>query len=223
MSQAIDYFSINHPLRGFTSKIALEARKKIFSYFMNIMKPTSECNILDVGITPDSKLPDSNFFERYYPYKNNLVTTSIEDASFITHQFPGIAFVQTEKYGLPFKDKAFDIVFCSAVLEHVGNREYQNQFVKELLRVSQRFFITTPNRQFPLEVHTFLPFLHWFPQRIHQSILRSLGIDFWSRTENLNLLTPQSMLSLFHKSVSVNLRKHYLLGMPSNLMAYGDS
>ena len=42
-------------------------------------------------------------------------------------------------------------------------------------------------------------------------------------TENLNLLTPQSLLSLFHKSVRINLKKHYLLGMPSNLMAYGNS
>ena len=128
-----------------------------------------------------------------------MVTTSIEDAGFITHQFPGITFVQTGKYGLPFKDKTFDIVFCSAVLEHVGNRECQKQFVKELLRVSQRFFITTPNKQFPLEVHTFLPFLHWFPQKIHQSILRSSGMEFWARTENLNLLTSQSLLSLFQK------------------------
>lgn len=190
---------------------------------MDIMKPTSKCNILDVGITPDRKLPDSNFFEKYYPYKNNLVTSSIEDASFITHQFPGITFVQTGKDELPFKDKVFDIVFCSAVLEHVGNRECQKQFIKELLRVSQRFFITTPNRQFPLEVHTFLPFLHWFPKRIHQSILCSLGMEFWSRTENLNLLTPQSLFSLFHKSVRINLKKYYLLGMPSNLIAYGDS
>ncbi len=99
----------------------------------------------------------------------------------------------------------------------------KKKFIKELLRVSQRFFITTPNRQFPLEVHTFLPFLHWLPQKIHQSILRSLGMEFWSRTENLNLLTPQSLLSLFHKTVKIDLKKHYLLGMPSNLIAYGDS
>jgi hypothetical protein len=57
----------------------------------------------------------------------------------------------------------------------------------------------------------------------HQSILRSLGTEFWSRTENLNLLTPQSLLSLSHKAVKINLKKHYLLGMPSNLTAYGDS
>lgn len=95
-----------------------------------------------------------------------------------------------------------------------------NPFRSFTSKIEDDGFIT---HQFLLEVHTFLPFLHWLPQKTHQSILRSLGTEFWSRTENLNLLTPQSLLSLFHKAVKINLKKHYLLGIPSNLIAYGDS
>jgi SAM-dependent methyltransferase len=123
---------------------------------------------------------------------------------------------------LPFIDDAFDIVFCSAVLEHVGGYIRQRAFVSELLRISKHFFITTPNRQFPVEFHTILPFIHWLPQHIHQAILRCIGLEFWSRTENLNLLTPVKLMNLFPPEVELSLYKHRLLGVPSNLVAWGS-
>lgn len=146
----IDYFSINHPLRMTASRISFYVRLKIFSSFMNVMKPDIHTSILDIGVTPDQRLPESNFFESLYPYKDRIVATSIENASFLEEEYPGVTFIQTEKDRLPFKDQSFDIVFCSAVLEHVGDRGRQSRFVRELLRVSRKFFIITPNRQFPV-------------------------------------------------------------------------
>ena len=222
-TKPIDYFSLSHPMRGVASLIALKARKKIFKTFMETMKPTRQTRILDVGVTPDTTLPDSNFFEKLYPHKATLVSTSIEDISCLKKEYSGITFIQTEKKSLPFCDNAFDIVFCSAVLEHVGERPAQINFLKELLRVSKRFFITTPNRQFPVEFHTFLPFIHWLPQPLHQNILERLGMPFWAKTKNLNLLSPQTIPPMFPPCTEVNIKKIYLLAMPSNLMIYGVS
>jgi SAM-dependent methyltransferase len=218
----IDYFSLNHPLRMLASRISFHVRLKIFSSFMEIMKPDLHALILDIGVTPDQKLPESNFFESLYPYKDRIVATSIENASFLEETYPGIAFIQTEKDRLPFKDQTFDIVFCSAVLEHVGDRDHQSCFIRELLRVSRKFFIITPNRQFPVEFHTFLPVIHWLPQPLHQSLLKKLQMDFWSRTQNLNLHTPHSLLSLFPSHTDVHLNHVLLLGFPSNLIAFGN-
>jgi len=44
-----------------------------------------------------------------------------------------------------------------------GGRGGQRAFVHELCRVSRRVFVTTPNRWFPIEVHTLLPLVHWLP------------------------------------------------------------
>lgn len=219
----IDYFSINHPLRMLASRISFHVRRKIFSSFMEVMKPDRLTKILDIGVTPDQKLPESNFFESFYPYKNRIVATSIENASFLEKAYPGITFIQTEKDRLPFKDQSFDIVFCSAVLEHVGDSVHQRCFVQELLRVSRNFFIITPNRQFPVEFHTFLPVIHWLPQPVHQMLLKKLRMDFWSCTQNLNLHTPRSLGALFPSRTDVRLRHVRLLGFPSNLIAYGNS
>jgi len=222
-SNAIDYFSLGHPLRGIASCISFHMRKKMFSLFVKIMHPTSLSRILDVGVTPDQTLPESNFFEKFYPHKDRLVATSIEDASFLEKEYLGMKFVRTGKQSLPFGEKSFDIVFCSAVLEHVGDRESQKRFIEELLRISLRFFIVTPNRQFPVEFHTFWPFIHWLPQSVHQILLRRLGMEFWSHTENLSLLTPRSFLSLFPVDLPVRLLRQHLLLLPSNIVAYGDS
>ena len=67
---------------------------------------------------------------------------------------------------MPFADGEFDIVFSNAVIEHVGGREQQRRFVEESLRVAQRAFVTTPNRWFPVEVHTRLPLVHWLPDPV---------------------------------------------------------
>jgi SAM-dependent methyltransferase len=223
MTQAVDYFSIRHPLRSLVSKVSLKARQNMYKLFIDSIQPGARDRILDVGVTPDTSLPDSNFFEKYYPYPENLTLSSIEDAGNLLKEFPGTTFVRTEGYELPFKNNAFDIVFCSAVLEHVGERSQQKQFVSELLRVANRVFITTPNRGFPIEVHTFIPLIHWLPQNIHQKFLRLIGLRFWAQTKNLNLLSAKSLLDLFPDNQNLVLKKNRLLGMTSNLIIYSES
>lgn len=188
---------------------------------MDTMEPQEKTTILDVGVTPDRSLPESNFLEKFYPYKNRLTATSIEDASWLEKAYPGLTFIQTSERELPFDNRQFDIVFCSAVLEHVGDRNRQRFFVRELLRVAEKFFIITPNRNFPVEFHTFLPLIHWLPQSVHQSILRRLGMNFWAETNNLNLLTPTTIKALFPEHLDIYLKRHYLLGIPSNIIVYG--
>ena len=41
--------------------------------------------------------------------------------------------------------------------------------------MGRRVFITTPNRRFPVEVHTRLPFVHWLPDRTAHRVYRAVG------------------------------------------------
>lgn len=194
----------------------------MFRLFMDVFQPSETTRVLDLGATPDASLPESNFFEQLYPHRQNITAVSIEDASAMEQQFPGVRFVRIRPQGLPFPDKHFDLLFCSAVVEHVGDRRQQAAFVREALRVTRGFFFTTPNRAFPLEFHTLLPFIHWLPQRTHQALLHKLGKEFWARTENLNLLTPGALRALFPPCPELSVRSLRLFGWPSNIVAYGD-
>jgi SAM-dependent methyltransferase len=222
MSDVINYISPGHPLNRVRSRYAYKARKRIYDLFTILMLPTPSSSILDLGVTPDRTLPESNFFEKLYPYKYKITAASIEDASFLEKDYPGLRFVKISPDALPFRDNEFDILFCSAVIEHVGEREAQKVFIKEALRVARAFYFTTPNRQFPLEFHTFLPFVHWLPQRAHQTLLRYLGLNFWAKTVNLNLLTPHMFIDLFPPCKSLHLFNFRLFGLPSNIIIYGD-
>ena len=190
---AVDYTNKEHRLRRVTTGFALRARHRMFESFMESLQPSASTTIVDIGVTPDESTEDCNFLEKWYPSPERITATSIEDASYLESSHPGLTFVRTSGDSLPFDDGQFDIGFSSAVLEHVGDRAHQRRFLNELLRVSKRFFITTPDRRFPVELHTFLPFVHWLPQRHHQHVLRALGMTSWARTENLNLLNEHDL------------------------------
>lgn len=223
MTSIVNYISPKHPLNAVRSHYANKARERMFRFFMERMKPTSATLVLDLGVTADESLPESNFFEKLYPFKEGIVAAGIDDAGYLEKVYPGLRFARITPGPLPFDDNQFDIVFCSAVLEHVGSREAQRQFIAETLRVSKCFFFTTPNRFFPIEFHTFLPLIHWLPQAKHQALLRLLGMDFWANTENLNLLTYTSLRELFPKEASVEIESFRLFGWPSNIIAYGEN
>jgi hypothetical protein len=82
----------------------------------------------------------------------------------------------------------------NATIEHVGNDNNQIKFIKESIRLSKKLvFISTPNRYFPIDFHTLLPFIHWLPKKIHRLILKKINLDFFSKEGNLNLLSIKNL------------------------------
>ncbi len=218
MGNAIDYFSYDNPFIRVKTFFSNRARKKMYLRFEQSLQPKETDEVLDFGVTPDVQLSDSNFFEKMYPYKNKLTVASIEDCEFLVEEYGLKAFVKNmPKAELPFEDGQFDILFCSAVLEHVGTRKDQKFFLKECMRVSKKMFLTTPNRYFPIEMHTFLPFLHWLPWRIFQKIVRKIKGDFWADINNLNVVSSRDIKKLFGENV-FEISHVKTLGWKSNLI-----
>jgi hypothetical protein len=61
-------------------------------------------------------------------------------------------------------------------------------------------FITTPNRLFPVEVHTRLPLVHWLPGALAHRVYRAAGKEFATEVE---LLSRRSLAALFPGRVRV--------------------
>jgi hypothetical protein len=82
------------------------------------------------------------------------------------------------------------------VIEHVGtaatSREAQVLFIRELIRVSRCVYFTTPNRWFPVEVHTRTPFLHWLPKSHFDRYLRRRGKE-WAAGDYMTLLSQSDL------------------------------
>ena len=141
-----------------------------------------------------------NFFEELYPWPERITALGLHEGAGFRARYPHIRYVQGDALALPFGDGEFDIVFSNAVLEHVGGRERQRRFVSEALRVGRRVFLTTPNRRFPVEVHTRLPLVHWLPERAANGVLEALHKDF---AKDIHLLSRRSLESLFPGRVRI--------------------
>lgn len=192
-------------------------RRAIFDHFMRELAPKESETVLDLGVTslPD---PQENMFELHYPWPGRITAAGGEDAAFLEKRHPGLRFVRIAPgERLPFPDKAFDVGFSNAVIEHAGSREAQAFFLAELIRVTKRCFVATPNRWFPVELHTRLPFAHWLPAPAFRAVLRALGLSFYAREENLNLLSAGDLAALLPPGTKAVPGRHSFLGLTSNV------
>ena len=178
-------------------KAAQAARVKIYKKLETEIPLKSVDSIIDIGCTADREQDASNFFEKFYPYPSRITALSNQNALWMEDVYKGLKFVQGNALHMPFEDNSFDLAFSSAVIEHVGSRENQRQFVRECIRVSGKYIcITTPNRWYPLELHTVLPFVHWLPANMFRSILKHAGKSFFASEDKLNLLCKKSLMEI---------------------------
>jgi SAM-dependent methyltransferase len=192
-------------------------RRALFDFFMRELTPSPDETVLDLGATSLTNRQE-NMFELYYPHPARVTAAGSEDASFLEARHPGLKFVRVEAgQPLPFPDDAFDIGFSNAVIEHAGSRDQQALFLSELVRVTRRCFLATPNRWYPVELHTRLPLLHWLPPPLFRAVIARLGFEFYSKEENLNLLSAAELSAMVPPGASARLSRHYFLGGPSNL------
>ena len=188
--------------------ISLRSRRRKLALFLELMRPGPDTTVLDVGVDEvslgeaggESGCTTHNLLEERYPWPERLTALGLHDGRRFSERYPRIAYVQGDACALPFADGAFDLVHSNAVIEHVGGRERQEAYVREALRVGRRVFLTTPNRWFPIEVHTRLPLVHWLPEHLAGRAYDLAGKP-WAR-EN-HLLGPSDLRALFPVPVEI--------------------
>jgi len=70
---------------------------------------------------------------------------------------------------LPFKNDAFSAVTALSILEHIPT-DRRESFLNEVKRVTQKdgmVIFQLPNRYFPIESHSYLPFFGFIPSCLH--------------------------------------------------------
>lgn len=124
---------------------------------------------------------------------------------------------------VPQPDAAADIVICNSVIEHVPPH-LRAGLAAEVIRVGKSFVVQTPAREFPLELHFGLPFVHWLPRAIARQIVRVspfavlAKVDAKTYFDETRLLSRDEMAGYFPKA---SIEIEYLLGIPKSMLAFG--
>jgi len=102
-------------------------KRTSLTHVNNILEQNLNWKILDIGCG-------------YRAHNNASVIADIQDFSDF---YKEKKFIQIQGKNLPFKDKEFDFVIASHVIEHVEDFQF---FIKELERITSKGYIELPSR-----------------------------------------------------------------------------
>jgi len=145
-------------------------RRLRMSLFVKIMKPYAEMKVLDLGGKPG--IWD---YVQVPLHITCLNLPGIVKKNYRSHHV--IDYIEGDACGMPdFQFGDFDLIYSNSVIEHVGNSEKRCQFADEIKRLSNKYWIQTPCKGFPVEAHTGMPFWWYYP-----SWLNEYFINGWSK------------------------------------------
>lgn len=175
-------------------------RKRKWKIFLDLMRPKANDKVLDIGFTENEYKDSDNFIEKHYQYPSNLTALGVDTPTQFVARYPQVKAMVYDGHNFPFADQNFNICWSNAVIEHVGDRAAQVNFLKEIKRVGQRAFITTPNRFFPFEVHTRTFLLHLILSKTNfDKFLRWIKKD-WATGGYMNLLSLSELKTILNQA-----------------------
>lgn len=217
-------YATNH--YTFIDRIVVKKRQEMCNIINRELCDVFIEDALDIGSTNDLNNESSNYLIKNLI--NIKIYKSISDQEINNSFFSKILKKSiTEKLlNDEVQSMKSDLVISNATIEHVGSFENQKKMIENIILLSKKcFVITTPNRYHPIDFHTKLPIFHWFPKKIHRIILKMLKLEFFSKEENLNLLSKNE-LNILLKTCGVNNFKIFdisLLGFKSNFIVIGKN
>jgi SAM-dependent methyltransferase len=175
------YPTAQGPLPRLAEPFARRARARRHAHFLELVAPTAEMRIVDVGcgsiglrgLAPELEITGVDLVAR--------------------PGYPGAFVVADAAAGLPFADAEFDLAYCNSVIEHVAPAR-RGAFAAELRRVARGWYVQTPARSFPIEPHSLLPAAHWLPAALRRVYWR-LGAG--GEPDEVALLSRAELEALF--------------------------
>jgi hypothetical protein len=206
--------SMSGKLLGFAKPVHRRLRGQKIAMFLSLIRKYGRTGrLLDVGGGPGI---DGEFLKLYARFDEVVVVNLIPE-SFAAPAGVSVKTLTADGCDLPMKSRSFDWVFSNAVIEHVGAWEHQARFAREIRRVASRgYFVTTPNKFFPIEPHALLPFYQFLPVALQKKVA-PYSPGYLRQYEEIHLLSARQMKALFPEAMVSS------LGFPvigNSLVAY---
>lgn len=222
-------------LKGLVERVRTRARTARAAVFRHEFQLGEKTRILDIGSEDGTAIAQVLAGLGIPPQNVYIADINAARVHAGQRQFGFMPVVIPESGQLPFADGFFDIVYCSSVIEHVTvpkeevwsarsgkafrrrAEESQEAFAREIRRLGKNYFVQTPNKWFPIESHTWLPFIGFAP-RAAQVATIAVSNRFWIKrtSPDWHLLTAREMRRLFPDA---EIRRELFLGLTKSIMA----
>jgi len=181
--------------------------------FFSALNPSPADSLLDVG----GGTGIQREFESLYRFFRSVRVLNIHPQSFDSSELMHVRCDVGDGCALPYPDRSFDWVFSNAVIEHVGSSARQKEFASEIRRVARRgYFVTTPNRSFPVDPHTLLPFYQFLSPGFQKRVCR-FSPGYLKEYEPIDLLSARALSELFPGGI---VKSCGLPLIPNNLVVF---
>jgi hypothetical protein len=194
-------------LRGVIRRARTASRNRRSALFRSLFDLGPQTRILDLGGSNGAHVHSLLVGTAVRPENVYVADVDQQAVRAATSRFGFVPVPLSPAADLPFDDGYFDVLLCSSVLEHVTipyeevwqerstkrfqqrARERQSRFAREIERVTRGYFVQVPNRWFPVETHTWLPFVGYMPRSWQ---LRVIGLSnrFWIKKTDPNFYLP---------------------------------
>ena len=207
------------PSKDFSWYVSWWLRRRRFALFQSIVAPIDKpIRVLDVGGSEE-------YWEQMDFISPDVINLTILNLEAHTSARANVHFVIGDARRLPFGGHAFDIVFSNAVLEHVGSEDDQSAAAAEIARVGRHLLVMVPNRYWPIEVHTLLPFYQFWPRWLQHGVLgRTWKLthfrDAGHARRVMDSVRLPSMIDMRRWFPTASYRKERILGISKTLIAY---
>ena len=213
-----------HKPAEFMNRIILKKRKEMADVVNKYYEADDLKDALDIGTTNDREHSHSNYLIKNL--KNIKVFKSISDQEINSTFFiKSLTKSILENFSNEeINQYSSDLVFSNATIEHVGSTTNQLKMISNVIKLTKKnFVLIAPNRYHPIDFHTQIPLIHWLPKKIHRKILSLIGLKFYSKEENLNLLSTTDLINLLNNFDTIQYEVRYLnfLGFKSNCIIFG--
>jgi hypothetical protein len=171
MSQFLNPWRYPWLARWIASSSAARREQRVQA-FLDFANPRSSDTVLDLGTIPQPRssgyLGAINPLESSYPWPDRVLCVGIETDWQLPLRRP---YALGDGRLLPVATASVDHVFSNAVIEHVGGPAHARTVIEECWRAARKsVWISTPDRWFPIEIHTFLPVVHWLPLSVYWTV-----------------------------------------------------
>ena len=214
-------FVTNH--YKFLDKIVYKKRIEIADLINKETKNFELNDALDIGTTEDNKNESSNTIIKSLKRAKVFKSISNQDIKSSFFEKKLNKSITKDFTKIELEEFSSDIVLSNATIEHVGNQQKQRKMLDNIIKLSKKVFvISTPNRSYPIDFHTKIPFIHWLPKNLHRKILKIIGLSFYAKVENLNLLNKKDLI-LFMKEYNLDYKIYdiKLFNLSTNLILIG--